>query len=996
MQSNDAMKHSALTTYFQQSGAAKALRWGFGAAALMVCYVVSRWNYLLFHVMIEMVAAVVSCGVFMIPWNARQFLERQFPLFLGVAHLSLSILHLCHLLTYYGMNIFPALDANVPTQFWIALRYIESLSFLIALRMMKRGVAPRRLLAVYAAVTAGALLLVWLGLFPDCYAQGKGLTPFKIFSEYVIMGIFGMALYWLRRRRVEFEPQVFGWLQAAFVVDILASMAFTLYVDVYGVTNFAGHFIKLLAVLLMYKALIETSLRRPYEMLFRDLARHRDSLQASEEQLRQQNEFLQTVLSSLTHPFYVINANDYSIKMANAAATQAVGIGQATCYALSHHLGAPCDTAEHPCPLRMVKETKQPSIVEHIHRDQDGHPRNVEVHAYPIFDHAGHVTEMIEYALDITERKQAEQALQESEAKYHQLFEHANDGIFLIDQEKRHFLDANNTAVERLGYAKAELMSLPFEAIIAPKDATLSVMMLEEARKAVNVVFEQTHVRKDGSMMPVEVSCHQIEYNGKWVWQLMARDMSERKKVETMMELAARRLQTIIDTVEEGLTLSDETGYFEIFNTKMEQITGYSKQEANAIRNFLGSLYPDAASRQQAIQGIELIKREGKGRETETTIRAKDGTLKTLLVSSSLLRDQVRYWFLTAYRDITDRKKVERDLEQAKVSAEAANRAKSEFLANMSHEFRTPLNGILGYAQILLRDDTLTTSQRKGISVIQRSGDHLLTLISDVLDLSKIEAGRLELEPQEFSLAASLRTLVEIMRLRAHEKGLALEYAEDSNLPRAVYGDEKRLRQVLLNLLGNAVKFTERGVVNFRVICVKKQMIRFEIEDTGIGISSDQLERVFLPFEQVKNAARAQEGTGLGLSISLRLVRMMGSHLHVRSVVGSGSTFWFDVELPPLQPSLESEELLREEPQTNAPYEANIVPLPLIIPPREHIDALFQLALIGDIFGVRAALRTLKELDVKYAGFIEKLEGLSAELNMKGIQQFLQSFLEHS
>jgi len=986
----------------KQAAFMKFLRWGVGAAALIACYSVSRWNYLLFHVVIEMVTAIVSCGMFIIVWNARQFLERQFFLLLGVAHLFLAILVLCHLLTYHGMNIFPALDANVPTQFWIALRYLESLSFFIALRMMDRAVAPRRFIALYAAATAGVVLLLWLGLFPDCYAQGRGLTPFKIFSEYVIMGIFGTALFGLRRQRIEFEPQVFEWLQASFAVNIFASMAFTFYVDVYGVTNFAGHVIKLLAVLLIYKALIETSLRRPYEMMFRDLAKHRDSLQASEERLRDQNEFLQTVLFSLTHPFYVVNVNDYSIKMANAAAAQAFSVGQTTCYALSHHRDAPCDTAEHPCPLRIVKETKQPVMIEHLHRDQHGQPRHVEVHAYPIFDQAGNVTEMIEYALDITERKQAEQALQESEAKYHQLFEHANDSIFLIDQESRHFIDANNTAAERLGYTKTELLTLPFEAIIAPKDATLSVMMLEEARNAVNVVFEQTHVRKDGSAMPVEISCRQIEYNGKWVWQLMARDMSERKNVETMMELAARRLQTIIDTVEEGLTLSDETGYFEIFNAKMEQITGYSKQEANATRNFLGNLYPDAASRQQAIQGIELIKREGKGRETETSIRAKDGTLKTLLVSSSLLRDQARYWFLTAYRDITDRKKVEQDLEHAKIAAEAANKAKSEFLANMSHEFRTPLNGILGYAQILLRDSTLTAPQRKGISVIQRSGDHLLTLINDVLDLSKIDAGKLELEPQEFSLAASLRNLVEITRLRAHEKGISFEYAEDSNLPSVVYGDEKRLRQVLLNLLGNAVKFTERGIVNFRVARLTDNLIRFEVEDTGFGIPVEQLERIFLPFEQVKDSARAHEGTGLGLSISLRLVRMMGSQLRVRSILGSGSTFWFDVELPSLQPSLQPN--CQDSQKITSVFEKShpiliaedveSVHVPLTAPPKEQIEALYQLALIGDIFGIRAALRTMKEVDVKYSGFIGKLEEFSAELNIRGIQQFLQSFLE--
>lgn len=1121
------MEQARFITYFKTFRVGAALRWGGGAAALLACYGVSRWNYLLFHVLIEFFTAIVAYGMFVVAWNARQFVEQQFSVFLGVAHVSLATLTLCHAITYRGMSIFPFLDANLATQLWIVTRYVECLSFVCALYFSKRLFAPRRMLAAYIALTAGLLLLLWFGLFPACYVQGRGLTPFKIVSEYVIMAIFGAAIVLLRQRRAEFDPQVFRWLHASFAWSIAADMAFTLYTDVYGVTNFAGHVMKLFAVVLIYKALVESALRRPYALIFHDLVQHRDALQASDEQLRRQNEFLHTVLESLTHPFYVIDAESYRVKIANAATAQAFDAGQTTCYALSHHRGAPCDSIEHPCPLRLVKEAKQPVMVEHLHHDQHGALRNMEIHAYPIFDQSGAVKEIIEYALDITERKQAEHALKQSEAKYHQLFENANDGIFLVDEESRQFIDANATAAERLGYTKAELLKLSLDAIIAPKDITLNAIMLEEARAEKNVVVEQTYVRKNGGEMPVEISGHLIEYGGRSVWQLMARDMSERKNAESVMELAARRLQTIIDTVEEGLTLSDESGYFDIFNAKMEQITGYSKQDANATRDFLSMLYPDLALRQQVVQGIELIKREGKGRETETTIRAKDGTLKTLLVSSSLLRDRTRYWFLTAYRDITDRKNVERDLEQAKIAAEAASKAKSEFLANMSHEFRTPLNGILGYAQILLRDPALTPQQHKGVRVIQRSGDHLLTLISDVLDLSKIEAGKLELEPQEFSLTASLQNLVEIMRLRASEKGIAFEYDEDANLPCAVYGDEKRLRQVLLNLLGNAVKFTERGLVNFRVIRLTGNMIRFEVEDTGIGIPNEQLEQIFLPFEQIKHATRSQEGTGLGLSISLRLVRMMGSLLHVRSVVGSGSTFWFDVELPPLQAALPSaaparkvigisgqvapllvvddvetnrhllrdmlaplgfavieaasgqealalaraarpalilmdlmmpemdgfettrrlreDETLRDIPiiavsadafeqarersltagcqeylvkpvseaqlceclrqflpvewryeqcENAASQEAETDQLPLMAPPKEQIDMLYQLALIGDIFGIRAALRTLNE--PRYAGFAAKLESFSASLNMKGIQQFLQSFSEQS
>ncbi|MDZ8085904.1 MAG: ATP-binding protein [Nostoc sp. DedQUE12b] len=257
--------------------------------------------------------------------------------------------------------------------------------------------------------------------------------------------------------------------------------------------------------------------------------------------------------------------------------------------------------------------------------------------------------------------------------------------------------------------------------------------------------------------------------------------------------------------------------------------------------------------------------------------------------------------------EIVERKRIEKELRLAEEVAQSSNQAKSEFLANMSHELRTPLNGILGYTQILQRTESLSEKGRKGVSIIYQCGSHLLTLINDVLDLSKIEARKLELYAVDFYLPAFIDSVTEISRIRAEQKAIAFYVQLDPDLPTGIHTDEKRLRQVLINLLSNAIKFTNEGSVTFKVKVIAQELntngqtnykIRFEVIDTGAGIIPEQAQKIFQPFEQVGNQKRQSEGTGLGLAISQNIVLLMGSQIQVQSKLGKGSTFWFEAEFP--------------------------------------------------------------------------------------------------
>src|SRR5205823_1212404 len=367
--------------------------------------------------------------------------------------------------------------------------------------------------------------------------------------------------------------------------------------------------------------------------------------------------------------------------------------------------------------------------------------------------------------------------------------------------------------------------------------------------------------------------------------------MSREPLVEDIQNYALN----IVDTVREPLLILDTTLRVRSANRAFYQTFHVSSQETeNRLIYELGNGQWDIPDLRTLLEDVVPKSSVFNDFELEHTFPVI-GRRVMLLNARQLQAGQHGELLVLAMEDVTERRRVEEEVAKAKEAAEAANRAKSAFLANMSHEIRTPMNAILGFSQLMLRDQNLNSQQNQYLGIINRSGEHLLALINDILEMSKIEAGRTTLNPTTFDLPGLLKDLEMMFRVRTDAKKLSFFVELIGDVPQYIVADINKLRQVFINVLGNAVKFTERGGIGLRVRADREgttaPCLRVEVEDTGPGISADEQGKLFRHFEQTKTGQQAGTGTGLGLAISREFVRLMGGDITVSSQVGKGSVF---------------------------------------------------------------------------------------------------------
>jgi PAS domain S-box-containing protein len=653
----------------------------------------------------------------------------------------------------------------------------------------------------------------------------------------------------------------------------------------------------------------EINERKHAESLLHEYA---DQLNASCADMLFAEERTRQILETLSDGLYGVD-DEGRITFINQAARDMLGYEQEqllgeNSHAMFHHSkveGVPYPIEE--CPVHVSCTAGTVARMDNeVYWHRDGHAIPVEYTVAPIRKGDWVVGAVVSFR-DISRRKAAEAKLRASEQRFQTLLDSAPDAMVITGMD-RTIIMVNRKAESLFGYAREELIGQAVELLMPERFRGGHLGKFDnylQNGNADNVLAgrELWGITRDGREFPVEISLVSIETEGGRMIYSVIRDISERKRAENQLRELSDRLSHVINTALDAVVQMDAEGRVIAWNNQAEAIFGWPRHEV--MGRLLHEKIIPPRYREAHINGLKNFLACGEGpvmnKRIEIQALHRDGQEFPVELAVTPLTLGRQYEFSAFIRNISHRKREAEVLQVARKAAEDASRAKSEFLANMSHEIRTPLNAIIGMAYLAIRTEA-GSRVRDYLGKIHFSGNHLLGVINDILDLSKIEAGKLEIEKSVFKTGRLLENIATLIGDGAAAKNLELIFDLDDAIPDQVNGDFLRIGQVLVNYANNAIKFTERGKIIVRMKKLDETesdvRLRFEVEDTGIGLTPEQKDKLFQSFQQADSStSRKFGGTGLGLAISKQLAQMMGGEVGVESESGKGSTFWFTARL---------------------------------------------------------------------------------------------------
>ena len=542
---------------------------------------------------------------------------------------------------------------------------------------------------------------------------------------------------------------------------------------------------------------------------------------------------------------------------------------------------------------RRGKNENGSHVFETVHKTKNGQLKNMLISYVPVEINGKRLIQSVH--IDITKQRKTEIALKESEERYRAIIDMIPEGIIIADKGRVLFVNKAYLKMMGLSDTKDIIGKHISEALksVAVEGEDESLMAREVNNNIPRNNFVLCFTIPDGRKLFCRIHSATIDYMGKPVILNVLHDITKETERENELVSREKRFKDIVENSKDAIFITDFDANIIDVNQYACDNLGYTREEllGHSVDNIdvSGKIEENLIHLDQITPGVPVT-REG-------VHRRKNGTTFPVEIRLSLYESGDRKLICGLVRDITDRKHSEEMLKEAIKTAEEASKYKSEFLANMSHEIRTPMNGVIGMTGLLL-DTPLNNEQTEYAHTIRKSADSLLSIINDILDFSKIEAGKLDIEILDFNLRNAIGEVMDLPSVNAHEKGLEFAYYIHHDIPSLLKGDPGRLRQILINLVNNAIKFTEKGEV-FTTLTPEKETdknvtIKFTVKDTGIGISQSDAAILFQSFQQVDSSTtRNYGGTGLGLSISKRLAEMMGGEIGVESELGKGSIFWF-------------------------------------------------------------------------------------------------------
>ena len=890
---------------------------------------IGQVNYLLFHVLSELFSIVIAFTIFVMTWNSRRLITNGYLLILGMSFLFTASFDLLHMLTYKGMNIFPGTAynevnaSNLTTQLWCVARFLLSGSLVLAPFCLQRKVKIGLVLLGYAFVSVLFFLslFVWNN-FPASFLDNGGMTPFKRGAEYVIIILFTIGMVLLLRIRTAFDENVLQLLVFSIAVNIAAEFAFTEYLSVSDGINMFGHFLKIVAYFLIYKAIVEIGFSKPHELLFRELAQNEQALRASEALARARAVQLETIMNVVPAVVWISHDAHSRKVTGNHASAELLHLPPNANHsrfdpAVSQHFRF-YDKQGNELPIEKLplhvaaSQGIRVSDYEETFVYEDGTLHNLYGNVAPLLDENGKPAGAVAAFIDITERVQAEKALQESEVRYRTLFNTMAEGFALQevlynDQGQPvdyRFIEVNPAFERIIGLSRKELVGKTILQVMPEAVSPWIEHYASVIESGASAHFEDFSFLANRYL---EMMVNPVRGNTCAAFVI---DVTERRRSQEALRQSESRLRRLVDANIIGIVTANIDGELYSVNDAFLRMIGYSRAEYEAGLLNWRALTP-AEDLPKDEQGVREAEEQGACTPYEKEYIRKDGSRIPVLIGYAFLEgsDSTYICYIV---DLTQQKRAEDSareyadqLEKINKELERANRELQDFAFVASHDLQEPLRKIQAFGERLNNrlPENLEEETRDYLERMLNAAMRMRAMINDLLALSRVTTRG---QPFEWvDLKAVAEEVVSDLEVRIERSGGQVTLGD---LP-TLEADPIQMHQLLQNLIGNALKFHKPDIIPqvnvYSEPAADGEHVIIYVNDNGIGFEEQYLERIFQPFQRLHGMGQ-YEGSGMGLAICRKIVERHAGTITAHSALGEGTTFI--VTLPVLLPAPQPEQ----------------------------------------------------------------------------------------